>query len=173
MRLRVELSCVTGLSDEGQNTEDLKGEPRWSESIRQVVLQVDRPETGTVDLPMTCSCCGKKMTLRVRSKGAVQDLFIWILMGGGTGTFLFAVLLFATGVKGAFAAVLCLLIALAGLGAISTGIWLSLNRPAKFDSIPRAVRIAVDEKRDEEMRRVGGVYQHAILSVTRSDQAAP
>jgi hypothetical protein len=155
MRLKVELSCVVGLEDHAAaNPESLPG-PRWSETIRQIVLQVERPATGVVDLPMTCSCCGKKLTLRVSS-----------------GLFLFAMVTFAMGSLTTFSAVFCMLLALAGLSAISLGIWLSINRPEKFDHFRSAVKIADDTRRDQELQRFDARNQHGILGVTRSDRPA-
>src|SRR5262245_45792555 len=53
MRLSVQFSCVVDLEDQAMKAPDVQAEVRWREAIRQVALQVDRPETGTVDLPMT------------------------------------------------------------------------------------------------------------------------
>jgi hypothetical protein len=173
MRLTVEMSCVVELEDLAVKEPETPSPVRWREAIRQVVFQVERPATGSVDLPMTCSCCGKKLTLRIRSVPAVQDRFLWMLLGGGTATFLFAVLTFIMGTPTAFVAVICLLLALAGLAAISAGVWLAINRPMRFDSLRQAVAIASDSKRDEEMQRFQGVNQHALMSVSRTDRPAP
>jgi hypothetical protein len=169
MRIMVTLQCVEDVKRR-ERDKILYKEVTWRTTYRTLDIPVARPIAGSVQLPLICPCCEKKVTLRVHSRAVVQNTLLrwqcaWgllALLGGLTLLFW----LEHTPFYLASAAVPALI----GVSLLDKCFWLLMNRPSGFDSLGDSVEIVEDELRKEDSQGPSSGREHNILLLSRLDR---